>query len=90
MKYVEEYRDADTARRLAEAIHAVTKRPWNVMEVCGGQTHAILRFGIDELLPDSIELTHGPGCPICVTPIELVDKAMQPKRFTVVRLSYGR
>ncbi len=76
MKYMDEYRDADGARRLAEAIHAATTRPWSIMEVCGGQTHAIMKFGIDDLLPDDVTLLHGPGCPVCVTPLELIDKAI--------------
>ncbi len=76
MKYLDEYRDAEGARRVAQAISKIATRPWTLMEICGGQTHAILRFGIDELLPDSIELVHGPGCPVCVTPVELIDKAL--------------
>ena len=76
MKYVDEYRDADAAGRCAQAIRRLTTRPWNLMEVCGGQTHAIVRFGLDEMLPDKITLIHGPGCPVCVTPIEILDKAI--------------
>jgi hydrogenase expression/formation protein HypD len=76
VKYIDEYRDADAARRLAEAIGRVTTRPWNIMEVCGGQTHAIIRFAIDEMLPPALSLIHGPGCPVCVTPIEMIDKAV--------------
>ena len=68
MKYLDEYRDAEAARQLAAAIARTTTRPWNIMEVCGGQTHAILRFGLDEMLPPQITLIHGPGCPVCVTP----------------------
>ncbi|HUU45389.1 MAG TPA: hydrogenase formation protein HypD [Acidobacteriota bacterium] len=75
MKYMDEYRDPAAARGYAEAIARLTTRPWTIMEVCGGQTHAIARFGIDELLPDTISLVHGPGCPVCVTPLELIDKA---------------
>ncbi len=77
MKYIDEYRDADAARRLAGAIARVTTRPWTLMEVCGGQTHAIVRFGIDELLPPPITLLHGPGCPVCVTPVEQIDMAVE-------------
>jgi hydrogenase expression/formation protein HypD len=77
VKFVNEYRDPALAQRLAEAIHKITTRPWTMMEVCGGQTHAIVKFGIDELLPPHITLLHGPGCPVCVTPIELIDKAVQ-------------
>ena len=76
MKYVDEFRDADAARRLAEAIHEATNRPWTIMEVCGGQTHAIIHFGIDQMLPPEITLIHGPGCPVCVTPVEIIDKAV--------------
>ncbi|HRE48241.1 MAG TPA: hydrogenase formation protein HypD [Aggregatilineales bacterium] len=75
MKYSDEYRDAEAAQRFAKAIHKTTTRPWTLMEVCGGQTHAIVKFGIDELLPSQITLLHGPGCPVCVTPVELIDKA---------------
>ena len=77
MKFIDEYRDARAARKLAAAIARVTTRPWNIMEVCGGQTHAIVKFGIDELLPPQITLVHGPGCPVCVTPVELIDKAVE-------------
>lgn len=77
MKYLDEYRDADKARQYARRIADVTTRPWTLMEVCGGQTHAIVKFGIDELLPKQIELIHGPGCPVCVTPLELIDKALE-------------
>jgi hydrogenase expression/formation protein HypD len=76
MKYVDEYRDADAARRLAQEIARLTTRPWKIMEVCGGQTHAILRFGLDQMLPEQVTLIHGPGCPVCVTPIEILDKAI--------------
>lgn len=75
MKYVDEYRDGETARGWAERIAKVTTRPWTLMEVCGGQTHAILRFGVDQLLPEAIRLVHGPGCPVCVTPVEILDRA---------------
>jgi hydrogenase expression/formation protein HypD len=77
MKFIDEYRDADSARNLAGQIASVTNRPWTIMEVCGGQTHAIVRYGIDNLLPAEITLVHGPGCPVCVTPVELIDKAAQ-------------
>ncbi|MBN2294110.1 MAG: hydrogenase formation protein HypD [Pirellulales bacterium] len=76
MKFVEEYRDAEQARRLIEVIADKTTRPWNIMEVCGGQTNSIIRFGLDELLPDEITLIHGPGCPVCVTPLEIIDQAV--------------
>ena len=77
MKFVDEYRDPNAAERFARAIRHITSRPWTIMEVCGGQTHAIVRFGIDELLPEEITLVHGPGCPVCVTPVELIEKAIE-------------
>ena len=90
MKYVDEYRDAEAAKRCTEAIHRVTTRPWNIMEVCGGQTHSIVRFGLDEMLPESITLIHGPGCPVCVTPIEIIDKAIAiASRPDVIFCSFG-
>jgi len=76
MKYREEYRDAAAASRLAGEIARIATRPWRIMEVCGGQTHAIVRYGIDQLLPGEITLIHGPGCPVCVTPIDYIDKAI--------------
>ena len=76
MKYLDEYRNADAAKRLAAQIAKTVTRPWNLMEVCGGQTHAIIRFGLDEMLPPAITLIHGPGCPVCVTPLEILDKAV--------------
>jgi hydrogenase expression/formation protein HypD len=76
MKYMDEYRDAEAAHRYARAIARITTRRWALMEICGGQTHAIVKFGIDELLPPQITLVHGPGCPVCVTPVELIDKAI--------------
>ena len=76
MKYLTEYRDADTARRLAAEIGRIVTRPWAIMEVCGGQTHSIIRNGIDQLLPSEVELIHGPGCPVCVTPLETIDRAL--------------
>lgn len=76
MKYLDEFRDPEVAARLFEEIRRVTTRPWALMEVCGGQTHSIIRNGIDQLLPPQIELIHGPGCPVCVTPLEIIDKAL--------------
>lgn len=75
MKYQDEYRDPVAARKLQRAIRRATTRPWTIMEICGGQTHTIVKYGIDELLPPQVELVHGPGCPVCVTPLELIDKA---------------
>lgn len=77
MKFRDEYRDGAAARRFAAAIARTATRPWTLMEVCGGQTHAIVRFGIDALLPDRLTLVHGPGCPVCVTPVEYIDKAIE-------------
>ena len=76
MKYLDEFSNPDLARRLVDQIHAVTTRPWAMMEVCGGQTHSIIRHGIDQLLPEGVEMIHGPGCPVCVTPLEIIDKAL--------------
>lgn len=76
MKYLDEYRDAEAARACARLVARATTRDWTIMEVCGGQTHAIVRFGVEALLPESIALVHGPGCPVCVTPVELVDAAL--------------
>ena len=77
MKFVDEYRDAEAAARYAALIARGLTRPWTIMEVCGGQTHAIVRFGIDQLLPGGVSLVHGPGCPVCVTPLEMIDKALE-------------
>ena len=76
MKHLSEYRDAETARRLAAEIGRCATRSWAIMEVCGGQTHSIIRNGIDQLLPPEVELIHGPGCPVCVTPLEVIDRAL--------------
>jgi len=90
MKYIDEYRDPEQARRYVEAIRRMTTRPWSIMEVCGGQTHSIIRFAIDEALPPEITLIHGPGCPVCVTPIELIDKAIAvASRPEVTLCSFG-
>jgi len=90
MKYLDEYRDAGAAARWADAIHRITTRPHRIMEICGGQTHAIVRFGIDTLLPSEITLIHGPGCPVCVTPIEMIDQAIEiARRPGVIFCSFG-
>ena len=108
MKYVDEYRDADLARKTAAEIQRVVTRaqkapdsmsgvqppsetrPWTIMEICGGQTHAIMHFGLDQLLPPEIELVHGPGCPVCVTPLEQIDKALAIASLPdVIFTSYG-
>ena len=76
MKHLAEYRDGDTARRLAAGIASIVTRRWAIMEVCGGQTHSIIRNALDQLLPPEVELIHGPGCPVCVTPLEMIDRAL--------------
>src|SRR5271157_4957668 len=75
MKYLDEYRDGETAGKLAMAIARSVTRPWTIMEVCGGQTHTIVKYGIDRILPAELDLVHGPGCPVCVTPLEMIDRA---------------
>lgn len=90
MKYLDEFSDPTLARKLFDDIKAATTRPWAMMEVCGGQTHSIIRHGIDQLLPDEIELIHGPGCPVCVTPLETIDKALEiASRPDVIFCSFG-
>jgi hydrogenase expression/formation protein HypD len=90
MKYLDEYRDGNLARKLAAEITTVATKPWVLMEICGGQTHTIMRYGLDELLPKTVELVHGPGCPVCVTPLETIDKAIAlALRSEVILVSYG-
>lgn len=90
MKYQDEYRDPAAAKQLQRAIRREVTQPWTIMEICGGQTHTIVRYGIDELLPPEIELVHGPGCPVCVTPLELIDKATEiAARRGVIFCSFG-
>ncbi|MBP2472070.1 hydrogenase expression/formation protein HypD [Crossiella equi] len=90
MKYLAEYRDPELARVLLAELHATATRPWTVMEVCGGQTRTIVRQGIDELLPAGMRMIHGPGCPVCVTPLATLDKAVAiAARPEVVLTSYG-
>lgn len=90
MKYLEEYRDADVAAGLLREIRRAVTRPWVIMEVCGGQTHSIVRYGIDRLLPPEIELCHGPGCPVCVTALETIDRAHAvAARPDVIFTSFG-
>jgi hydrogenase expression/formation protein HypD len=94
VKHLAEYRDAETARRLAAEIGRIVTRPWAIMEVCGGQTHSIIRNGIDQLLPDGpdrrVEMIHGPGCPVCVTPLVTIDKALAiAARPEVIFCSFG-
>lgn len=90
MKFVDEYRDAALVRKLADAIGRTATRPWTVMEICGGQTHAIVKFGLDDLLPPTLTLVHGPGCPVCVTSAELIDQAVElALRHRAIVCSFG-
>lgn len=90
MKYLDEFRDPVIAGKIIDEIHRVTSRKWTIMEICGGQTHSIMRNGIDQLIPDKIHLVHGPGCPVCVTPLELIDKALLiASRPDVIFTSFG-
>jgi len=90
MKHVDEYRDGAAARRYADAIAQMVTRPWSIMEICGGQTHAIVQHGIDRMLPEEITLLHGPGCPVCVTPAEAIDAAVEiALRPAVILCSFG-
>ena len=90
MKYQEEFRDEKLAQKISAEIHKICSRTWKIMEVCGGQTHTILQYGIEDLLPKQIELLHGPGCPVCVTPLELIDKAIAiAESENVIFCSFG-
>jgi hydrogenase expression/formation protein HypD len=90
MKFLDEYRDARIARQILAEIERTVRSNWVLMEICGGQTHTIMRYGLDELLPENIELVHGPGCPVCVTPLETIDKALElAARPEVILVSYG-
>ncbi len=90
MNFSTPYRDPDRVNAVIDEIRNIVTRPWVLMEICGGQTHAIIRHGLDQLLPNGIELVHGPGCPVCVTPLELIDKALEiASRPGVIFTSYG-
>ena len=90
MKYLSEFRNGEVAQQLARQIREITTRPWKIMEVCGGQTHSIIKNGIDQMLPAGVEMIHGPGCPVCVTPLELIDKALAiASRPEVIFCSFG-
>ena len=90
MKYLDEYRDEALARKVVEEIRRTVTKRWVLMEVCGGQTHSIVKYGIDRLLPDEVELVHGPGCPVCVTSLEMIDKALEiARRPDVIFCSFG-
>ncbi len=90
MKYISEYRNPEEVKKYVDEIHRITTRPWSIMEICGGQTHGLVKNGILELLPDQIKMVHGPGCPVCVTPLALIDKAVQlAMRPEVILCSFG-
>ena len=90
MKYIDEYRNEADVQKFIRAIEQITTRPWTLMEICGGQTHTLIKFGIDRMLPELITLVHGPGCPVCVTPLELIDKAVAiAQRPDVIFTSFG-
>ncbi|PQE02646.1 hydrogenase formation protein HypD [Mycobacterium sp. EPG1] len=90
MRYLDEFSNPELARRLIDQIKSAATRRWSIMEVCGGQTHSIIRHGIDQLLPDIVEMIHGPGCPVCVTPLEVIDKALEiASRPEVIFCSFG-
>lgn len=90
MKYLDEFRDPVLAKNILDEIHKTVTKPWVIMEICGGQTHSIIRNGIDQVLPKEIELVHGPGCPVCVTPLEIIDKALEiASRPNVIFTSFG-
>src|SRR5271167_4118522 len=90
MKYLDAYRDGTVAGKIVDEMRRVQTRPWVLMEVCGGQTHSIVKNGIDHLLPEGVELVHGPGCPVCVTPLEMIDKAHAiARQKNVIFCSFG-
>ncbi len=90
MKYLDEYRDPEAAKKYLDLIHRTISREWTIMEICGGQTHAIVKYGIDQLLPDQLNFVHGPGCPVCVTPQEMIDKALAIAQLPdVIFTSFG-
>jgi len=90
MKFLDEYRDYSAVKRMAQAIRRVTTRSWTLMEVCGGQTYTIVKTGLQDLLPEGITLVHGPGCPVCVTPVEMIDRAVAiANRSEVILCSFG-
>ncbi len=90
LKYIDEYRNEADAHKFVQAIHSLVTRPWAIMEICGGQTHTLIKSGIDRLLPESVSLIHGPGCPVCVTSLELIDRAIAiARRPEVIFTSFG-
>jgi len=90
MRFVDEYRDEAAVAKLVAAVRSRVTRPWTLMEICGGQTHTLIRFGIDEMLPSKVTMVHGPGCPVCVTPLEMIDRALAiARRPEVIFTSFG-
>src|SRR5688500_6332813 len=90
MRFIDEYRNEDDVQRFLQAIHGLVTRPWAIMEICGGQTHTIIKSGMDRLLPDDVTLIHGPGCPVCVTSLQLIDRAVAIARLpNVTFTSFG-
>lgn len=89
MKYLLEYRNYEATKALIEQLHVITTKKWNIMEICGGQTHSLVKNGILELLPENIRMIHGPGCPVCVTPLNLIDKAVELLENGVIVCSFG-
>jgi hydrogenase expression/formation protein HypD len=90
VKYVDEYRGADEAKKFVGAIEGLVSKSWNLMEICGGQTHTMIKAGIDRMLPPEVTMIHGPGCPVCVTPLELIDRALAiARRPEVIFTSFG-
>jgi len=90
MKYIDEYRDSKIVKNLTNEIGEITTRPWSIMEICGGQTHSIMKYNLEEFLPDKIQLIHGPGCPVCVTPLEKIEKAINiASRSDVIFTTFG-
>ena len=90
MKYIQEFRNSELANNLREKISEITTQPWSIMEICGGQTHSIMKYNIEEFLPEHITLIHGPGCPVCVTPLEKIDKAIKlASREDVIFTTFG-
>jgi hydrogenase expression/formation protein HypD len=90
MKYVDEFRDEILVKNLVKKISQKTTQPWNIMEICGGQTHSIMKYGLLDLLPKELNVVHGPGCPVCVTPIEMIDKAIYlARQENVILASFG-
>ncbi|WP_299522102.1 hydrogenase formation protein HypD [uncultured Lutibacter sp.] len=89
MKYLSEYRNYEATKKVLDEIHNITTREWNIMEICGGQTHGLVKNGILELLPEKVRMIHGPGCPVCVTPLNLIDKAIELLEQGVIVCSFG-